>query len=397
MPDWLKLYHRFPYPIRVLAASARGYYLRWWRYGPEQEHLVEEALHRETWSCERWRQWREERLAYVLDRAATSVPYYRQQWQERRREGDQAAWDMLENWPVLKKEALRETPHAFVAEDCDTRTMFLERTSGTTGKPLQLWWSRETVRQWYALHEARTRQWYDVDYKDRWAMLGGQLVTPFDQTCPPFWVWNAGLRQLYLSAFHLAPAYAAAYLEAMRRHRVMYLFGYASAMYALAQLILEKDWERPALCVAVSNAEPFYLHQRQAIEQAFQCPTRDTYGMAEIVAGASECEAGTVHLWPEVGNVEVLHDSADDALSPGQTGRLVCTGLLNADMPLIRYEIGDLGSLAFAGSCLCGCLSGSYAPTPGDVSVWLCLGHVCSGPTHSRKGLGTACLMRSRQ
>ena len=77
--------------------------------------------------------------------------------------------------------------------------------------------------------------------------------------------------------------------------------------------------------------------------------------MAEIVAGASECEAGTVHLWPEVGNVEVLHDSADDALSPGQTGRLVCTGLLNADMPLIRYEIGDLGSLAPAGRrCQCG-------------------------------------------
>ena len=43
--DWLlRLYHYAPYPVNVLAASARGYYLRWWRYGPETEKLVQEDL-----------------------------------------------------------------------------------------------------------------------------------------------------------------------------------------------------------------------------------------------------------------------------------------------------------------------------------------------------------------
>jgi len=76
MPDWVKVYHRLPYPLRVLAASVRGYYLRWWRYGPETERLVEEALERETRSPQQWKVWQEERLAYVLHRARHKVPYY---------------------------------------------------------------------------------------------------------------------------------------------------------------------------------------------------------------------------------------------------------------------------------------------------------------------------------
>ena len=79
----------------------RGLYLSSWRYGPESERLVEEALEREGWSPARWRSWQEERLAYVLHRAITQVPYYRAQWAERRRHGDGSSSELLENWPIL--------------------------------------------------------------------------------------------------------------------------------------------------------------------------------------------------------------------------------------------------------------------------------------------------------
>ena len=46
----VKLYDHLPPPMRSLAASLRGLYLRSWRYGPETERLVEEALGRESWS-----------------------------------------------------------------------------------------------------------------------------------------------------------------------------------------------------------------------------------------------------------------------------------------------------------------------------------------------------------
>ncbi|MDH4370061.1 MAG: AMP-binding protein [Nitrospira sp.] len=348
----LKAFHSLPGPVRSVAASMRGLYLRSWRYGPETDRLVEEALERETWTPDRWKTWQEERLAYVLHRAATEVPYYRAQWAARRRGGDKASWEHLENWPILEKESVRENPRAFVADDCDVRKMFREQTSGTTGKPMTLWWSLKTVRGWYALAEARWRRWHGVSRHDRWLMLGGQLVIPASQTKPPFWVWNQGLNQLYMSTYHLSPQLSKYYLDAIARYRPAYMMGYSSAMAALAQTVLESRRQDLRLTVATSNAEPLYDYQRSAITEAFQCPVRETYGMGEIVVHASECTGGRLHLWPEVGWVEIMDDGrifADD-----RSGELVCTGLFNADMPFIRYRVGDRAKLQ-NGSSNCGC------------------------------------------
>jgi phenylacetate-CoA ligase len=91
----------------------------------------------------------------------------------------------------------------------------------------------------------------------------------------------------------------------------------------------------------------------ERLEEAFDCPVRETYGNSETVAAASECERGHLHLWPEVGWAEVLED--DQPVPDGTPGDLVCTGLLNADMPLIRYRLGDRAALNGASSvCLCG-------------------------------------------
>lgn len=349
----LRLYHRLPYPLRVLAASGRGYYLRWWRYGPETERLVAEALERETWSPARWQAWQQERLALVLHRAAKKVPYYREQWSARRRRGDRAAWEYLENWPILEKEHIRQNPRAFVADDCQIQKMYHEHTSGSTGKPLDLWWSRATVKAWYALFEARWRRWYGVSRQDRWAILGGQLVAPVQTRRPPFWVWNAALQQLYLSSYHLAPDLLPHYLTALRRYRITYLWGYTSALYALAQVALEtKQGDRP-LRVVITNAEPLFGYQREIIQEAFGCPVRETYGMSEIIAAAGECQHGRLHVWPEAGFLELREDG--QSVPVGNSGDLICTSLLNADMPLIRYRVGDRATFPAAPEpCPCG-------------------------------------------
>jgi phenylacetate-CoA ligase len=349
----LQIYHCLPAPFRSLVATVRGAYLCRWRYGPETERLVEEALQREHWSASQWKTWQAERLNYVLHRAVTRVPYYRSYWAQRRRRGDRASWEVLENWPILGKEPLRAAPRAFVADDCDTKAMFHEHTSGTTGKSLDLWWSRETVRQWFALFEARWRRWNGVSRHDRWAILGGQLVTPAAQRRPPFWVWNAAMGQLYMSSYHLAPDLIESYLEALRGYRIRYLWGYSSSLYALAASALRLKKRDLKMEVAVTNAEPLYAYQADTIGEAFQCLVRETYGMSEAVAAASQCRASRLHLWPEVGLLEV-HDG-DQWLGDGETGDLIATGLLNADMPLVRYRVGDCGRLGPERTiCSCG-------------------------------------------
>ncbi len=348
--DLIRVYHRLPPQAKWVAAAAVGLYLRRWRYGPKTDQLVAEALERDRWPAERWKAYQQERLAYVLHRAATRVPYYRDQWAARRAAGDASSWEQLENWPILEKDALREHPERFLADDVNPRTMFEEHTSGTTGKPLKLWWSKDTVRHWYALNEARSRRWYGISRKDRWAIIGGRLVTPVTARRPPFWVWNSSMRQLYMSAYHLSPDLLPSYLDALGKYRVTYLFGYSSGLHALAEAALRLGRTDVRLAVAITNAEPLLDHQRHAIESAFRCPVRETYGMAEIVAGASECECGSLHMWPEVGVVEAV--SGTRRVQPGVLGDLVSTSLLNADMPLIRYRTGDAVRLS-TDACIC--------------------------------------------
>ena len=343
----LKIYHKLPVSSRSLVASARGYYLRWWRYDRETDKLVEEALERDMWDERQWADWRFRRLSFILHRAATQVPYYRSHWEERRRQGDTASWEHLKNWPILEKKTLRERSKEFVADDCSVSKMFHDHTSGTTGTSLELWFSSLAVKQWYALLEARAKRWYGISRKDRWAILGGQLVTPVGQQKPPFWVWNAGLNQLYLSSYHLAPHLIPSYLQAIVDHRIKYILGYSSAIYTLAQETLKLGRKDLNMDVVITNAEPLYEYQRQTISEAFNCPVRETYGMSETVAAASECEYGSMHLWPDTGIIETLAGTDNDASD------FICTGLINADMPLIRYRVGDTGKLSGA-KCDCG-------------------------------------------
>jgi phenylacetate-CoA ligase len=352
-PALLRLYHGLPARMRSFVASLHGLYLHKCRYGPESESLVEEVLERDTWSPKRWQDWQEQRLAYVLHRAATRVPYYRDVWARRRRLGDRASWDYLEHWPLLEKEVVRRCPTAFIAEDCNTRRMFHDHTAGTTGKPLDFWWSLRALRTYHALFEARCRRWYGVSRHDRWARVGGQLVTPVKQRRPPFWVWNAGLKQLYMSSFHLAPDLIPHYLDTLQDYRIQYLQGYASSLYALAHEAIRLGRRDLTIHVAVTDSEPLLDYQRQAIAAAFRCPIYESYAMTEFVAAASECQLHQLHTWPEAGLIEVFDG---DQLSPrGACGDLVCTGLLNADMVLIRYRVGDRGRLSLADQpCACG-------------------------------------------
>lgn len=324
----------------------RGYQLRRWRYGPETEQLVAEALERDHWSSEQWKTFQENRLAFVLHRASTQVPYYSGQWSERRRKGDRASWEYLENWPILEKEQLRAQATTFVADDCDPRNMFHEHTSGTTGKPLDLWWSREAVRQWYALFEARIRRWHGVSWRENWITLGGQLVVPFSRKTPPYWVRNRQMNQMYLSSHHISPKTVKDYAEALKRFGPSHIIAYTSSAVLLARYAHDEGISfAGSLRAVITNAEPLLDWQRQILEQVFSCRIIETYGQAEAVAAASEDHDGRLRFWPESGLLEIVDDN-DQAVPQGESGSFITTHLFNADMPLIRYRVGDRGVLS---------------------------------------------------
>src|ERR1041385_9006278 len=174
----LKVYHRLPPKARSAVATLRGWYLLRSRYGKGSAALSAEARERDEWTPQQWKTWVEERVAYMLHRAATRVPYYRNLWQERRRRGDRAAWDVLAHWPLLEKNAVRMHPRDFLAEDCDPRRMFREHTSGTTGTPVLIWRSRESLEQLYAIADDPTCGWGKNSQGGGGARRGGAPVPP---------------------------------------------------------------------------------------------------------------------------------------------------------------------------------------------------------------------------
>ena len=136
---------------------------------------------------------------------------------------------------------------------------------------------------------------------------------------------------------------------------MQYLWGYVSALQALAHIALEFDIQAPQQIAVITNAEPLEPHQRDVIGKAFRCPVYETYGQCEKVAAASECIRGRLHAWPEVGYLEILRDADDTPANAGEVGRLISTGLLDSPMPLIRYDTGDRASVAPSDTpCPCG-------------------------------------------
>jgi phenylacetate-CoA ligase len=350
----LALFHRLPPGMRNWLSSIRGNGLKAWRYGPETPGLIEAAIGRETWSASEWKHYSNRRLQEMLEWAAHEIPYYKKYWSEGAGAGSSEGWKELRNWPVLRKAELRKNGEMFVHPALKSGCR-REATSGSTGTPLSLYLTRESSREWYSLMEARWRGWVGVSRLDCWAILGGQLVAPIHQTKPPFWVENRSMNQIYMSSYHISKDTWRDYMEVLRAKRVSHIIGYASSLHSLAVLAGDARWEFPDLKCILSNAEPLYQHQRELIARVFGCVVRDTYGMSEMVCAASECEAGKMHLWPEVGHIEVLEDDSDALVEDGRVGRLVCTGFLNRAMPLIRYEIGDRGSLSAQGNrCSCG-------------------------------------------
>ena len=353
MNHLLRVYHNLPSPVRSVAATFRGFYLRSSRYGAETEKMMLNALERENWSVETWEEFQQKQLSSMLFHAVRTVPYYKEQWGARHRNGDHASWEKLENWPILEKDTVRNNPKAFLSDHAHARNLYRLNTSGTTGKQITLWRDKAATQAWYALTEARSRQWYGVSRNDRWAILGGQLVTPVWQRHPPFWVWNSALNQLYMSSYHLRQDMLYYYLDALKKYRIQYLYGYTSSLYELARVVIQSERDDLKMTVAISNAEPVFDYQRAAIEEAFQCSLRETYGMAEMAVAASECQEGRLHLWPEVARIELFDNGYIS--NDHSSGEVISTSLLNTAMPLIRYRVGD--RVVISGSddgCACG-------------------------------------------
>jgi phenylacetate-CoA ligase len=88
------------------------------------------------------------------------------------------------------------------------------------------------------------------------------------------------------------------------------------------------------------------------ITEGLHCRFVNKYGTSELGTVATSCgRSPGMHLFEDLFIVEVLRHGR--AVNPGEVGRLAVTDLINTAMPLIRYDVGDVGRL-YTGPCPCG-------------------------------------------
>jgi phenylacetate-CoA ligase len=283
-----------------------------------------------------------ERLRLVLDAARGLAGYA----DVPRRLDDPVA--ELTHWPILGKEPVRQTPEGFLTRPIAS-TDICTWTSGTTGGAMAVWKPRSAVRELFLSRDV-FMAWHGVEPTDRRATFTGKVAVPRDSE--RVWRLNLPGRQLVLSQYHISPATASAYYQVLKRWRPAVLGGYPSTMAGLAR-VLRGAGARLHIPVVESSGEVLTSEVRELLATVFSARVVDKYGSSENLAYACECPAGRKHLFAGYGVIEVV-DADGGPVPVGEPGRILMTSLTNDLMPLVRYEVGDVGALGTAGRCPCG-------------------------------------------
>jgi len=354
------IYKALPVWGQHAAVAAFGLYWHWLRFGPGFDRFVSEYKDRESYGPEDWMRYQQQRLRAVLTVAADQVPYYRHTWS--RVEKRAARRGCLAELPLLSKEPLRADPWSFTREDRHPLRPHVFHTSGTTGTPIASIWTTREVRNSLALREARSARWAGVSFQTARATFSGRVVEPDPQSTGPFYRFNAVERQVYLSAFHLRPDTAAAYVSALARHRVQWLTGYAVSYYLLGKFMLEQRLSPPPIRAIITTSEKVTPEMRQVMERAFRCKVFEEYSTVENAVFASECHHGKLHVSPDACVLEIVRADGSPC-APGEVGEVVATCLMRDYQPLVRFRLGDLAAW---GPEPCGC--GSSMPVLAEVA-----------------------------
>jgi phenylacetate-CoA ligase len=303
----------------VNAVSARGFRQK---YGAVFHAKLAELERNERKSRDQLLTEQQDAVRRLLRRAVAHVPAYRGRSPEN-----------LAEWPVLEKATVAASPGKFLSDEFDARRLMELRTSGTTGTPLTVRFPVETHQTEMAFRW-RHKAWGGTPFLSRSAYVSGHPVVPPNQQRPPFWRWDRFEKRLLCSSYHLTADNLPAYRAALQRYRPDFIHGYPSSLFLLG------GYQPKAVFTASETLLDF---QRVAIEHNFGAKVFNWYGNSELTCNIVECAAGHLHYRTDYGVLELLDD-----------GTMICTGLNNDAMPLIRYRVGDR-AVAKAGTCSCGC------------------------------------------
>ncbi|MCX7767156.1 MAG: hypothetical protein N2246_10675, partial [Candidatus Sumerlaeia bacterium] len=162
--------------MKTLLKSLEAKLRATWLFGARFQHYLEFLNRSQTWSAEQLREYQHQQFQSLLQFALRTVPYYQQR---------QSAYraPQVEDLPLLTKAELRQHNPEFVSRKFWRPLLLKAYTSGTTGTPLKLWRSWDSVVQENAF---LARQWLWGGYYPGAprVFLRGEMPVPAEQSSP---------------------------------------------------------------------------------------------------------------------------------------------------------------------------------------------------------------------
>jgi phenylacetate-coenzyme A ligase PaaK-like adenylate-forming protein len=339
MTNW---FDKVPVFVQNWLISLYGQYWKKRRYGGVFKEQLIQFKKRETFTKEQWHNYQTTELRKLLVHAYTTVPYYTKVYSEhgfKLSDFKNFKLDQLKSLPILEKEVLRKLGTSDLLSTKRDRGVFYA-SSGSTGTPVQIYFSKKFHQTQSALYETRVRNWAGLDCNDSRGMIGGRRFIKSAKNKAPFYRYNKAEKQTYFSAYHISAVNAQNYLEGIKSNKVEYMVGYAMSNYLLADLFDSLNLKAPKLKAVITSSEKLTPRMREIFSRVYQCKTFDSYSAVEACGLISENKFGEKLFSPDSGIMEVV-DNVSKPVSNGETGEIIATGLLNFDQPLIRYRIGD--------------------------------------------------------
>ena len=293
------------------------------------------------------------RLQALVEKVYATVPFYKSAFDEKGvKPGDIRSLEDLRKLPFTLKQDLRDNyPFGMFATSMEN-VVRIHASSGTTGKPTVVGYTRRDIRTWAGLM-ARTLAAAGAHKGDivhnayGYGLFTGGLG------------FHYGAERLGASVIPVSGGNTKRQILLMRDFGATVLTCTPSYALHLADVATEEgiDFKSLKFRVGVFGAEPWTENIRKEIEKQLGLDAVDIYGLSEIIGPgvAVECvEAKNgLHVFEDHFIVEVINPETGEPLPYGETGELVFTTLTKEAFPLIRYRTRDL-SVLYHEPCKCG-------------------------------------------
>jgi phenylacetate-CoA ligase len=285
------------------------------------------------------------RLQHTVRHAYANVPLYTRKFDEAGVHPDDIrSLDDVVKLPFTTKDDLRQSyPFGMFAVPME-RVARIHTSSGTTGRPTVVGYTRNDLNMWgglvaRSLRASGVRPGMKVHNAYGYGLFTGGLGA------------HAGIDAIGATVIPMSGGQTTKQIQLIRDFEPEVILCTPSYLLTLTDAMVEAgmDPRASSLQVGVLGAEPWTNQMRLELENRLDFDALDIYGLSEVMGPGvgNECieSKDGPHLWEDNFLPEVLDVDTLSPLPDGERGELVFTSLTKEAFPVIRYRTRDLTRL----------------------------------------------------